>query len=90
MTLKGIGDSKHFGRITDYDPPALLAYELTDGHHEQPLQVRVDFYVEGNGTRVRLTQNGLDDRYSPFVREGWANGFEGLARFLAGELVERV
>lgn len=76
------GEYPHYGLITEYEPPALLAYELVDQFHEEKMYVRVVFTEEGDKTTVRLTQRNLLDAYSEFVMSGWASAFEGLAYFL--------
>lgn len=84
MTLNNGRCYQHQGRITTYDPPALLAYELLDRFHKAPMQVRVQFIEQGTQTVVQLTQNKLPPTYSPFIMAGWSEGFEKLARFLQG------
>ena len=82
MTLRDVGEYQQCGLITEYDPPALLAYELVDPYHEETMYVRVEFTEEGENTAVRLTQTNLLDAYSEFVMAGWTSSFEGLAYYL--------
>ena len=82
MTLQNSGDYLHHGIITEYDPPALLAYELIDSFHNTKMYVRVEFTEESSQTRVRLTQENLPDIYSQFVMAGWSAGFDKLAQLL--------
>ncbi|MEM7333925.1 MAG: SRPBCC domain-containing protein [Chloroflexota bacterium] len=85
MTLKDVGDYQQKGMITAYDPPALLAYDLYDGFNQEPMPVRVEFHVDAQGTRVRLTQDNLPDSYSQYVKVGWLAGFEKLSEILEAE-----
>lgn len=82
MTLQNVGEYQQHGWIKEYDPPALLAYELVDPQHEEPMYVRVEFTEDGGNTAVRLTQTNLPDTYSEFVMAGWSSSFAGLAYFL--------
>lgn len=85
MTLKNVGDYLHYGRITEYDPPALLSYELVDPFQDDTMMVRVEFIELGTQTKVHLTQDNLPDSYSEFVIAGWSAGFDKLASFLVKE-----
>lgn len=82
MTLRDVGEYPHFGVITEYEPPALLAYELFDPNRDETMFVRVVFTEEGGQTAVCLTQDNLPDAYSEFVMAGWSSSFEGLAYLL--------
>ncbi len=82
MTLRDVGEYPHFGLITEFDPPALLAYELVDPELEVKMTVRVVFTEQGDQTAVCLTQDNLPGAYSEFVMTGWSSSFEGLAYFL--------
>ena len=88
MTLNNKGDYVHHGLITEYDPPALLAYELTDLYHNSTMTVRVEFIEQGSRTQVRLTQDNLSDAYSEFVMAGWSAGFEKLAEILIEDTIK--
>lgn len=90
MDLKGAGDYLHRGLITAYDPPALLAYQMTDSLDGEPMQVQVEFAAEGGCTRVTLTQTNLIDEHSPYVREGWSAAFEKLAELLLDEQFAKI
>ena len=85
MQLKEVGEYQHHGLITAYDPPNLLAYELTDAFGGKPMQVRVEFSEENAQTKVVLTQSNLIDAHSEFVRAGWSAGLEKLAELLLEE-----
>ncbi len=87
MTLKNVGDYPNYGLITEYDPPAIIAYELADPHSDEVMTVRVEFIEQGSHTKVRLTQDNLPDAYSEFVMAGWSNGFEKLAKLLSAEVI---
>ncbi|MDJ0757088.1 MAG: SRPBCC domain-containing protein [Ardenticatenaceae bacterium] len=82
MTLRDVGEYPHFGVIKEYEPPALLAYELFDPDRDETMYVRVVFAEEGDHTAVCLTQDNLPDAYSEFVMAGWSSSFEGLAYLL--------
>jgi len=81
MSLNQGGDYEHPGLITDYDPPALLAYRMRDSM-DNTMMVRVEFTALGTKTRVCLTQDNLPDAYSQFVIAGWSAGFDKLNHIL--------
>ena len=82
MLLEGAGEYQHHGLITEYEPPALLAYEFVDPVSKQKMDVRVAFSEEEGGTTVRLTQRNLLDEHSQYVRAGWSSSLAALAFFL--------
>ena len=87
MALKNGGDYPHCGIITEFEPPAFLAYDLVDPFQDEKMTVRVEFIEQGSCTKVRLTQDNLPDAYSEFVMVGWSEGFEKLDRLLIEEAV---
>ena len=82
MTLKDVGNHRHHGLITEYNPPELLAYQLTDSYHDNIMQVRVEFIAQGSQTLVRLTQTNLPDSSSEYVLVGWSTALEKLSEVL--------
>jgi hypothetical protein len=91
MTLGDVGQYPHYGLIKEYEPPALLAYELVDPEREERMYVRVLFIEQAGETAVILTQTNLPDVYSEYVMAGWTSAFTGLAYFLesSGNLRDR-
>ena len=82
MVLENVGEYRHHGRIIEYEPPRLLAYELADAFHDKTMLVRVEFIEQEHGTLVCLTQNNLLDLYVEFVRAGWTFSLANLALLL--------
>lgn len=82
MILHNKSAYKQVGIITEYDPPRLLAFDLTDSMRDEITPVRVEFTIEDEQTRVQLTQSNLLDAYSQFVVAGWSAAFEKLAEIL--------
>lgn len=89
MTVKGAGEVPGFGVLTEYDPPARLAYRPTtpDGAEDgSGMAVSVDFIeVEGGRTLVRLVHSGIPDmrvegdfELREIVRAGWTAAFGKL------------
>ncbi len=85
MTLRQSYEHTAKGIITNIDPPALLAYELTGGTPEQTMTVRVEFIVQGSGTLVRLTHENIPEQFGEFVTDGWTAAFGKLYRFFMQE-----
>ncbi len=85
MSIKGAGEFPMNGTITEYDPPALLAYEMAGWQPGATMRVRVEFFERDNGTEVRLTHDGIPDEGSEMVVAGWSASFGKLDRFLSAE-----
>jgi uncharacterized protein YndB with AHSA1/START domain len=85
-------------RIAAFDPPRRLV--LTDYHYqakEGPLPFQADFVTEftviprPQGCTLRVSQDGFPtdsvaDAFYAGCEVGWKNTFEGVRRFLAGQL----
>ncbi len=87
MTIRNSIHHPVNGLITEFEPPALLAYEAIGPEPDVVTTVRIVFIVHESGTKVQLTQDNIADNISQFVRVGWAEGFEKLAAFLADTLL---
>lgn len=87
MTIEGAGEVPGFGTLTEFDPPARLAYR---GGDDDPMTVAVDFVEVGDGkTLVRLVHSGIPDmrvegdcELREIVREGWTAAFGKLGTFM--------
>ena len=88
MTLTQGGIYQNQGRITAYDPPKLLAYEMVDPFHNDPMQVRIEFSEQGGQTLVRLTQDNLPGTYTQVIMAGWSAGLTKLAQLLQEETID--
>ena len=85
MTIREVGDYPMNAVITEYDPPALLAYELEGMAPGQTMTVRVVFTEIGDQTEVRLTHDNLPTEMGDMVSAGWTASFGKLDRFLIDE-----
>ena len=90
MTIEGAGEVPGFATLTEYDPPARLAYksETPDGSGAEMI-VSVDFSEVGGGTQVRLVHAGIPDmrvegdvELRAIVQTGWTAAFGKLGTFL--------
>ena len=82
MTIEGAGEYPLTCRITEFEPPKVLAYEEV----ASDIHVRVTF-TEGDGrTEVKLVQSNLPDNIGPIVKGGWGVALEKLDGFLSREL----
>lgn len=82
MTIKNAGDHPIDGVITEFEPPALLAYQVTGETPDQTMTVRVEFEVVESGTQVRLTHSNIPTELGEIVTGGWTAAFQKLNRFL--------
>ena len=87
MTLHHTIEHRHHGVITEYDPPALLAYEMVGPTPDDITTVRVEFIALASGTKVQLTQDNLAEDISHFVMAGWSDGLNKLAVFLTKAII---
>ncbi|HLW71720.1 MAG TPA: SRPBCC domain-containing protein [Candidatus Binataceae bacterium] len=54
------GAESEIGRVTAYQPPALVAFTFRAPSWDFPTQVEVRFIAEGAGTRVELEHSGWE------------------------------
>ncbi len=85
MTIKNVGVHPIRGRITAFDPPARLAYEMPGMAEGEWMQVNVDFIERGNATEVHLTQWQIPEPLQDMIAAGWTASFERMARYFGGE-----
>ncbi len=91
MTIEGVGEVPGFALLTEYDPPARLAFESASPvDPSAKMHVTVDFTEVEGGTRVTLVQAGIPDvtlegdvELRAVVRAGWTASFGKLERFLS-------
>ena len=88
MTIEGVGEVPGFATLTEYDPPARLAYTSPSGP-DANMTVSVDFSEVEGGTLVRLVHAGIPDmrvegdmELREIVRTGWTAAFGKLDAFL--------
>lgn len=84
MTIHG-SDFPAKARITEYVPPARLAYETEENEVSPKMTVEVDFTEDGGKTRVTLTHSGIPAPLSDIITAGWSAAFGKLETFLARE-----
>ena len=90
MTIKGAGEVPGFAVLTEYDPPARLAYKsATPQGDDAGMLVTVDFTEVDAGTLVRLVHSGIPDmkvegdiELREIIRAGWTAAFGKLGGFL--------
>ncbi len=91
MTIKGAGEVPGFATLTEYDPPARLAYVSADPEGaEDNMKVTVEFIEAAGGTLVRLVHAGIpemkvegDIELRQIIRGGWTAALGKLATLLA-------
>ncbi len=90
MTIAGAGEVPGFATLTEYDPPARLAFaSVGPGGTDDGMTVSVDFTEVDGGTLVRLVHAGIPDmrvegdvELREIVRGGWTAAFGKLGSFL--------
>lgn len=91
MTIKDVGEVPGFAILTEYDPPARLAYETASPTNpDDKMTVTVEFTEVEGGTRVQLVQMGIPDikvqgdiELLAIVQQGWTAAFGKLDSFLS-------
>jgi len=87
MTLENIGDMPVDGRITEYEPPAKLAYAVKDPGGSVST-VTVEFLDRDGRTEVRLVHDNIPGEYAVHVKAGWTAALGKLERLLTAEAAE--
>lgn len=74
------GEEYVWGKITNWDPPAHLAFTWHPGRDDVGQVVEIDFTKEGSGTRVVLTHSGFEllGPGGAEERKGYHMGWEGV------------
>ena len=54
------GEEFEIGKVVTYDPPRQVVFTWKDPDFEQPTEVEVTFYAQGDRTRVELIHSGWD------------------------------
>lgn len=91
MTIEGAGEVPGYATLTEYDPPARLAYtSASPAGPDSQMVVSVDFTEVEGGTHVRLVHAGIPDirvqcdvELNAIIRAGWTAAFGKLGTFLA-------
>ena len=81
------GREAHWGTITDWDPPARLAFTWHPGRAASTgTRVEVRFVPDGTGTRVQLTHSGWEalGTLATTARRGYPIGWAFILRLYAG------
>ncbi|WP_168193203.1 SRPBCC family protein [Rhodophyticola sp. CCM32] len=85
MTITGVGVHPIKGKLTAYEPPVRLAYEMPGMSEGEIMQVNVSFKDRDGQTEVTLTQSMVPAELRGVIKAGWTASFERLARFFNGE-----
>lgn len=80
-------DGRMRGRITDFDPPRVLAYTWDEGDGRES-HVRFELEAAHGGTRLTLLHTRLNDSSATGFAAGWHHHVERLAGHMAGTPVE--
>ncbi|HLK64642.1 MAG TPA: SRPBCC domain-containing protein [Bryobacteraceae bacterium] len=84
MQIAGAGAFTLTGKYEEIVVPEKIAYSADLGGHAST-HVVVEFFEEGNGTRMVLTQEGLPGEVCNFVAQGTSESFEKLEAKVASE-----
>ncbi len=91
MTIEGVGEVPGAATLTEFDPPARLAFESgSPAGPDETMLVTVDFTEVEGGTLVRLVHAGIPDmtvegdvELRDIIRGGWTAALGKLDAFLA-------
>lgn len=73
------GSEYEIGRLTTYQPPAIVAFTFRAPSWELPTQVEVRFIAEGGATLVELEHRGWEQNpKAAETHKSYANGWEGI------------
>jgi uncharacterized protein YndB with AHSA1/START domain len=86
MQIAVAGEFSLTGKYDEIVEPKKISYHANLG--PAVVHVVVEFFAEGNGTRVVLTQEGLPDDFTcKAVSQGTMESFDKLDAVLAGQVV---
>lgn len=85
MTITNAGVHPIHGKLTAFEPPARLAYEMPGMAEGEVMQVNVTFKEAAGGTEVQLTQSHIPAGYDGIITSGWTAAFARLGRYFQGE-----
>jgi uncharacterized protein YndB with AHSA1/START domain len=85
LTIKGRGDFTIFGTYEEITEPERIVYRAVYG--PVTTRVTVEFFVEGEGTQVVITQEGVPESFSKTVADGTTESLEGLAPLIAKQIL---
>jgi uncharacterized protein YndB with AHSA1/START domain len=81
------GTEFEVGRVTDYQPPAMVAFTWRSPQWEGPTRVEVRFLADGAGTRVELEHSGWDQGTKMLgASKEYSNGWD----FILGRFQSRI
>ena len=73
------GSEYEIGRLTTYQPPAVVAFTWRAPSWELPTQVEVRFIADGDATIVELEHRGWEQNpKAAETRNSYSNGWEGI------------
>src|SRR5207245_2553679 len=73
------GAEYEIGRVTSYQPPALLAFSWRAPSWDVTTQVEIRFVADGAGTRVELEHSGWEQTEKlREARKSYDNGWNGV------------
>ena len=86
MQIAGVGEFSLTGKYDEIVEPKKISYHANLG--SAVVRVVVEFFAEGNGTRVVLTQEGLPDDFTcKAVSQGTMESFDKLDAVLGGQAI---
>ena len=83
IEVNGVREFKCHGRITEYDPPKVLAYTWFGNWHDNTsiaTVVRWELTPTRNGTYLKVTHSGLANL--PVARKDYSGGWTGVVESL--------
>jgi uncharacterized protein YndB with AHSA1/START domain len=85
LQIAGRGEFTIFGTYEEIIEPERIVYRAKYG--PVTTRVTVDFFVEGKGTQVIITQAGLPEAFSKTVSDGTTESLEALAPLIASQML---
>jgi uncharacterized protein YndB with AHSA1/START domain len=85
LQITGRGEFTIFGTYEEIIEPERIVYRAIYG--PVTTRVTVEFFVEGKGTQVVITQAGVPEAFSKTVSDGTTESLEALAPLIASQIL---
>ena len=74
--------AQHYGEYLALDRPRRLVFDFWTSFSDERTRITLDIALEGDGSRLTLTHEGVWEGWQDKTRQGWTTILDGLASAL--------
>jgi len=74
--------AEHYGEYLALDRPRRLVFDFWTSFSDERTRITLDIALEGDGSRLTLTHEGVWEGWQDKTRQGWTTILDGLASAL--------